>query len=98
MGWEHELAHSAGGHTCRSPDCMNLVPLLLTWHSTLYNQHPLHKTATCHDKLLGEGWARKPAEDQTFAAAFIEAHSFRLTPRLPVLPLCTEALGITVSF
>jgi hypothetical protein len=38
----HLLAHSAGVHTCYTPDCMNLVPVLLTWHSALYNQQPLH--------------------------------------------------------
>jgi hypothetical protein len=37
MGWVHELAHAAGVHTCHTPDCRNLVPVLLTWHSTLYN-------------------------------------------------------------
>jgi hypothetical protein len=46
MGWVHELPHSAGVHTGRTPDCMNLVPVLLTWHSTLYNRHPLHTIAT----------------------------------------------------
>jgi hypothetical protein len=42
----HLLAHSAGVHTCHTPDCMILVPVLLTWHSTLYNRHPLHTIAT----------------------------------------------------
>jgi hypothetical protein len=40
----HLLAHSAGVHTCHTPDCMILVPVLLTWHSTLYNRHPLHNS------------------------------------------------------
>jgi hypothetical protein len=39
MGWKHELAHSAGVNTCHPHDCVNLVPVLLTWHSTLYNLH-----------------------------------------------------------
>jgi hypothetical protein len=34
------LSHSAGVHTCHTPDCMILVPVLLTWHSTLYNDIP----------------------------------------------------------
>jgi hypothetical protein len=42
----HLLAHSAGVHTCRTHDFMILVPVLLTWHSTLYNRHPLHTIAT----------------------------------------------------
>jgi hypothetical protein len=42
----HLLAHSAGVHTCHTPDCMILVPVLLTWHSTLYSRHPLHTIAT----------------------------------------------------
>jgi hypothetical protein len=57
MGWEHERAHSAGVHTCLSP-ARNLVPVLLTWHSTLYNRHPLHKKVTQQYELLGESWER----------------------------------------
>jgi hypothetical protein len=34
----------------------------------------------------------------TSAAASTEALSFSQAPPLPVLPLCTEALGITVRF
>jgi hypothetical protein len=34
MGWEQEPALSAGVHTCHAPDCMNLVPMLLTWHTS----------------------------------------------------------------
>jgi hypothetical protein len=39
------------------PDCMILVPVLLTWHSTLYNRHPLHTIATYKVWLLREGCA-----------------------------------------
>jgi hypothetical protein len=42
----HLLSHSAGVYTCHTPDCMILVPVLLTWHSTVYNRHPLHTIAT----------------------------------------------------
>jgi hypothetical protein len=53
----HELAHSAGVHTWH-PDCVNLVPVLLTWHSTLYNNgHALLTIATEKYRLLWEGWA-----------------------------------------
>jgi hypothetical protein len=45
----HELAHSAGVHTCHTPDYMNSVPVLLTWHRTLYNRQPLHTIAACID-------------------------------------------------
>jgi hypothetical protein len=40
MGWVHERTHSAGVHTCHTPDCMNVEPVLRTWHSTLHNQSP----------------------------------------------------------
>jgi hypothetical protein len=53
----HLLAHSAGVHTCHTPDCMILVPVLLTWHSTLYNRHTLHTIAAYKFWLLREGWA-----------------------------------------
>jgi hypothetical protein len=49
----HELAHSAGVHACHTPDCMNLVPVLLTWHSTLYHRHPLHRTPASGIDYLG---------------------------------------------
>jgi hypothetical protein len=48
----HLLAHSAGVHTCHTPDCMILVPVLLTWHSALYNRHPLHTIATYKQNQL----------------------------------------------
>jgi hypothetical protein len=43
IGWLHEFDLEAGVLTC--PDCMNLVPVLLTWHSTLYSRHTLHMVA-----------------------------------------------------
>jgi hypothetical protein len=94
----HEIAPSAGVHTCHTHDCMNLVQVLLTWHSTLYNRHPLHMIATYKYRLLWEGWARERAECQTSAAAFTEARSFIQAPALPALPLCAEALGFSVSY
>jgi hypothetical protein len=51
----HLRAHSAGVHTCHAPDYMILVPVLLTWHSTLYNRHPLHTIATYKFWLLRDG-------------------------------------------
>jgi hypothetical protein len=42
----YELVHSDGVRTCHTPDCMNLVPVLLTWYGTLYSRHPLHAKAT----------------------------------------------------
>jgi hypothetical protein len=45
MGWMHELAHSAGVHTCRIPDCTDLVQVLLGT-APLYTQHPLRTIAT----------------------------------------------------
>jgi hypothetical protein len=51
MGWEHEVSHSAGVHTCHIPDSMNLVPALLAWHSTLYNRHSLHTKATYQNRF-----------------------------------------------
>jgi hypothetical protein len=51
----HELAQSAGVHTCHTPDCMNLVPVLLAWHSILYNRQPLHTIATYKVTLGGLG-------------------------------------------
>jgi hypothetical protein len=24
MGWEHQLSHLAGVHTCHTPDCMHM--------------------------------------------------------------------------
>jgi hypothetical protein len=53
MGWEDELAHSAGVQFCLTPDCSNLVPVLLAWHSTLYNQHPLLKKPSTSIDYLG---------------------------------------------
>jgi hypothetical protein len=47
----------AGVNTFYTPDCMNVVPVLLTWHSTLYNRQPLHTIATHEYSLLWEGWA-----------------------------------------
>jgi hypothetical protein len=84
MVWEHELAHSAGVHTCHTPDCMNWVPVpvLLTWHSTLYNRHPTYRATTYQYgwytdykgynqyRLFGEGWSGQRAEYQTSASAF----------------------------
>jgi hypothetical protein len=58
MGWVRELALSIGVHACHNPDCMNLVPVLLTWHSTLYNQYPLHNIATYKYRIFWEGYAR----------------------------------------
>jgi hypothetical protein len=46
-------------HTCQTPDCMNLVPVLLTWHSTLNNRQLLHTIATykyqLHAGRVGHG-------------------------------------------
>jgi hypothetical protein len=58
MGWVHELAYSAGVHTCHTPDCKNLVQVLMTRHGTLYNRHPLNTIATYKYRLLWEVWAR----------------------------------------
>jgi hypothetical protein len=44
--WEHELAHPAGLQICHTSDCMNLVPVLLAWHSILYNRQALHTKAS----------------------------------------------------
>jgi hypothetical protein len=55
MDWVHEFAHSARVHTCHTPDCMSLVPVLLTWHSTLYNGNPLYTIATYKYWVLWEG-------------------------------------------
>jgi hypothetical protein len=52
MGWMHELAQSAGVQTCHIPDGMTLVLVLLTLHSTLYNQQPLQNIATYKYALL----------------------------------------------
>jgi hypothetical protein len=52
MGWMHELAHLAGVQTCHTPDGMTLVLVLLTWHSTVYNQQPLQNIATYKYELL----------------------------------------------
>jgi hypothetical protein len=51
----HELAHSAGVQTCHTPDCVNLVPVLLIWHSTLYNRQPLYAIATLKCVLITLG-------------------------------------------
>jgi hypothetical protein len=59
-----------------TPDGMNLVPVLLTWHSTLYNRHPLHTIATYTYCSFWEDWAWQLAEYQTSATASTEAHSF----------------------
>jgi hypothetical protein len=64
----HKLPHSAGVHTCHTPDCMNLVPVLLTWHSTLYKRHPLHTIGSYQYCLLWESLARLRTEYQTSAA------------------------------
>jgi hypothetical protein len=58
MGWVHELTHASGVHTFLIPDCMNLVAVLLTWDTTLYNWHPIHTIATYTYLSLWEGWAR----------------------------------------
>jgi hypothetical protein len=49
----HALAHAAGVHTRHTPDCMNLVPVLLTWHSTLSNRHPPFTIVTYKYDYLG---------------------------------------------
>jgi hypothetical protein len=41
---EHELAHSIGVYTLHSPNCVDLVPVLLTLHSTLHNRDPADTT------------------------------------------------------
>jgi hypothetical protein len=38
---EHELAHSIGVYTLHSPNCVDLVPVLLTLH----NRDPADTTA-----------------------------------------------------
>jgi hypothetical protein len=78
---------------------MNLVPVLLTWHSTLYNQHHSHMYVL----ISWEGRARQRVDYQTSIVASTtiastDANLFSQVPPLPVLPLCTEAPGITVSF
>jgi hypothetical protein len=47
-------ARSGGGHTCHTPNCMNLVSvLLLPWQSTLYNRQPPHTTGTYYQYRFG---------------------------------------------
>jgi hypothetical protein len=50
-----------------------------------------------HSSVPGEGWARKRVDYHTSAAS-TEARSFSQAPPFPVLPLCTGALGIIVSY
>jgi hypothetical protein len=63
MGARARSRAGAGEHTCRTPDCTDLVPVLrsmliiMTLHSSLYNRHPLHTMATYKYLLLWEGWA-----------------------------------------
>jgi hypothetical protein len=40
------LRHGLGTSSSHTPEFMNLVPVLLTLHSTLYNRYPLHTKAT----------------------------------------------------
>jgi hypothetical protein len=54
--WARNMSSLTPATPC-TPDCMNLVPVLLTWHSTLYNRDPLQTKATYNYRLLGEGWA-----------------------------------------
>jgi hypothetical protein len=59
MALKHEFAHSAGVHTCHTPDCMKFVTLLLTWHSNSYKRHPLHTNPHTSIKYLeGGGWVK----------------------------------------
>jgi hypothetical protein len=46
----HLLAHSAAVHTCHTPDCMILVPVLLTWHSML--AHLVQPTSPLHNNHI----------------------------------------------
>jgi hypothetical protein len=83
--------------SCHKPDCVNLAPVLLTWHSTLYNRFPPYTTVTQQIRLLGEGWARYRAAHKASIAASSEAHSFSQAPSM-VLPLCTAAIAVSVSY
>jgi hypothetical protein len=47
-----------------TPDCMNLVPVLLTWHTTLSSQHPLHKIASVEVTQLSRDTSRKHAQQR----------------------------------
>jgi hypothetical protein len=55
MSWEHEAAHSAGVHACLASDRLNLVPVLLAWHSTLYNRRTYTQSAHTRIDCLGKG-------------------------------------------
>jgi hypothetical protein len=46
MGFKYELSHS--------PVRMKTVQVLLTWHSSLYERHPIHKKASYHCIITGE--------------------------------------------
>jgi hypothetical protein len=80
MGWVHELAHSAGVHTC---------------HSTLYNRHPPSHHGHIQAFITRGGLRKVMGTISDIAST--EAQTFLQAPPLPVLPLCTEALGITLS-
>jgi hypothetical protein len=93
-------AHSAGVHTCHTLDCMKLVGVLLTWHSTLYNRRPF--TPKPHASIDYFG---RVGQDNRMNIRYLLQLPLKLTLSarylnclFAVLPLCTGALGITASF
>jgi hypothetical protein len=93
----HELTHSAGVHNCFTPDSMNLVPVPLTWQSALYNRHPYTPWPHTRIHFSGRVGQGKGLNTRHLLQLLLKV---TLSARHPVavLPLCTEALGITVCF
>jgi hypothetical protein len=50
MGLEHERTHSAGVHTCHTPDCMNFRLLTMAQH--LAFPHPLRHVSYISVQML----------------------------------------------
>jgi hypothetical protein len=78
------------------PDCVNLVPVLLTWQAPCTTDSPF--TPYSHSNVDYFGRDR---HGNGLNTKHLLQLSLKLTlsgPSIVMLPLCTEALAITVSF
>jgi hypothetical protein len=82
---------------------MNLVPVLLAWHSTLYNllpSHDIQNTSKLYLERAYQGSGLQIRHMLQLPVKMILSVTLvtlaTLVTLLPVLPFCTEAIGITV--
>jgi hypothetical protein len=76
---------------------MNLVPVLLAWHSTLCNLLPSHDIQNTSKLYLERAYQGNGLQIRHMLQLPVKMIlSVTLVTLLPVLPCHTEAIGITV--